>query len=83
MRRFRIGVGLGLAAGYYLGTRAGRERYEQINRTVARLRKSRPVRKVRAGIELGRERIRSRGTDEPVQLVLVDERGTAAQGSSR
>jgi hypothetical protein len=30
--RFRAGVIVGLAAGYVLGTRAGRERYEQIKR---------------------------------------------------
>ena len=30
--RFRIGLILGLGAGYVLGTKAGRERYEQIRR---------------------------------------------------
>lgn len=30
----------GFAAGYYMGTKAGRQRYDQINRTVARLRRS-------------------------------------------
>jgi hypothetical protein len=85
--RFRIGLGLGFAGGYYLGTRAGRQRYEQINRAIARARKSRPVRKLRAGIDLGRQRLRTRG-DDTVQLVLVDERdptspGVGAQGSSR
>lgn len=38
MRRFRLGVGLGFAVGYYLGTRAGRERYTQLNRAIDRLR---------------------------------------------
>lgn len=28
--RFRTGLLIGLAVGYYFGTRAGRERYEQI-----------------------------------------------------
>ena len=32
MTKFRAGAALGLAAGYYLGTRAGRGRYEQINK---------------------------------------------------
>ena len=36
MPKFRIGVALGLAAGYYFGAKAGRERYEQINRLVRR-----------------------------------------------
>jgi hypothetical protein len=83
MTRFRIGLGLGLAVGYYLGSRAGRARYEQINRTVARIRKTRPVHKARAAVDLGRKRIRSRRGDEAVQLVLVDEADVAAQGSSR
>ena len=30
--RFRIGLAIGLGAGYVLGTKAGRERYEQIKR---------------------------------------------------
>jgi len=81
VKRFRIGLGIGVAAGYYLGARAGRERYEQINRTIGRLRKSRPVHKVRAGVHLARERLR-RG-DEPVQLELVHETLPTAQGSSR
>ena len=32
MTRFRFGLAIGLAAGYVLGTRAGRERYAQIER---------------------------------------------------
>lgn len=31
--RFRLGVAVGFAAGYVLGTKAGRERYEQIRET--------------------------------------------------
>jgi len=30
----------GFAAGYYMGTKAGRQRYDQINRTVSKLRGS-------------------------------------------
>lgn len=36
--RFRLGVVVGFAAGYYLGSRAGRERYEQIEDWLDRLR---------------------------------------------
>jgi len=82
MTRFRIGLGLGLALGYYLGSRAGRERYHQINRTIYRARTTKPLHKVKAAVELGRERIRTRDT-EPVQLVLVDETVGLVQGSSR
>lgn len=38
--RFRIGMVVGFVAGYVLGSRAGRERYEQIKRMAARLRES-------------------------------------------
>lgn len=35
--RFRLGLVTGFAAGYYLGAKAGRERYEQINQTIRRI----------------------------------------------
>ncbi len=38
--RFRLGLLVGFGSGYYLGSRAGRERYEQINRTIARVKRS-------------------------------------------
>jgi hypothetical protein len=38
--RFRVGLVTGLATGYYLGARAGRQRYDQINRAVSRLKRS-------------------------------------------
>ena len=37
---FKLGAVTGFAAGYYMGTRAGRQRYDQINRQLARLRRS-------------------------------------------
>lgn len=37
MRRFRAGVGFGFAVGYYLGAKAGRERYVQLRRMMGRL----------------------------------------------
>ena len=54
--RFRVGLLAGLAVGYYLGTKAGRERYEQLRALVART----PLSKVQAAYELGLERIRDR-----------------------
>lgn len=36
--RFRAGMVIGGAVGYVLGARAGRERYEQIKRSAARMR---------------------------------------------
>ncbi|CAN5722464.1 hypothetical protein BH20ACT1_BH20ACT1_11890 [soil metagenome] len=38
--RFRLGYVLGFGTGYYLGTRAGRARYDQLNRLLAKARRS-------------------------------------------
>jgi hypothetical protein len=54
MPRFRIGLVIGFGVGYYLGTKAGRERYEQLRALVART----PLAKVQAAYELSLERIR-------------------------
>ena len=60
--RFRLGLAIGLAAGYYFGARAGRERYEQINRWIARTKESEAygnvTEKARAVVDLGVERAR-------------------------
>jgi hypothetical protein len=37
---FRLGVIVGFGAGYYLGARAGRERYEDINRLLRKAKRS-------------------------------------------
>jgi membrane protein DedA with SNARE-associated domain len=37
---FKTGAVVGFAVGYYLGTKAGRERYEQINTWIDQLRDS-------------------------------------------
>ena len=38
--RFRFGFVTGMATGYYLGAKAGRQRYDQINRTIAKVKRS-------------------------------------------
>lgn len=38
--RFKAGMVVGFGAGYYLGTRAGRERYVQINAMLRKVRRS-------------------------------------------
>jgi hypothetical protein len=67
MTKFRFGLALGLATGYYLGARAGRERYLQLNRALSRLRTSdalgTAMGKARAVVDLGRERARTHETD--------------------
>ncbi len=72
--RFRLGLVTGMASGYYLGARAGRQRYDQINRSLAKLRRSeafevavdsaRSV--VEDGVEKARSAVESRGDDMPV-----------------
>jgi hypothetical protein len=60
--RFRLGLVVGFAAGYYFGSRAGRERFEQINRLLRRVRRSdtfdTATDKARAIVDLGVERAR-------------------------
>ena len=38
--RFRLGLGMGFGIGYYLGARAGRERYDQLNDVIRRVKRS-------------------------------------------
>jgi hypothetical protein len=55
-----IGLVTGLAIGYYLGSKAGRERYEQLQRWFRDARKSGPVQKAQAAAGPVVERIRQR-----------------------
>jgi hypothetical protein len=58
--RFRLGLVIGFGAGYYLGTMAGRERYEDINRMVRKVKRSEAFEtasdKAKAVVDLGVER---------------------------
>jgi hypothetical protein len=60
--RFRLGLVIGFAAGYYLGSAAGRERHNQINRALARLQRTEALElatgKARAVVDLTVERAR-------------------------
>lgn len=61
--RFRLGMMTGFAAGYYMGAKAGRQRYDQINRSLAKLRKSESletaVERARTVVEDGVDKARS------------------------
>jgi hypothetical protein len=61
--RFRIGLLVGFGIGYYLGARAGRERYEQIRGWLGHT----SLAKVQAVVEIGRERLRN---GEPSDAVV-------------
>jgi hypothetical protein len=53
--KFRLGVIIGFGTGYYLGAKAGRARYEQLRRVVAKVPS---LAKLQAAAELARERFR-------------------------
>ena len=58
--RFRLGLVIGFGAGYYLGSQAGRERYEEINRLIRKVKGTDVYEtasdKTKAVIDLGVER---------------------------
>ena len=78
--KFRLGVVVGFGAGYYLGSMAGRERYEQINRAIKKVKRSgafeEATDKARAAVDLGVERAkdivesRAKGSNGTVDLDL-------------
>lgn len=49
--RFRLGLALGLAAGYVFGTRAGRERYQEILQWSEKLRGSETARQLEGAVK--------------------------------
>lgn len=65
--KFRFGLLLGFGAGYYLGAKAGRERYEQLRQLVDRIG---PVGKLHAAVDLGRERLRGAVNEAPMDAVV-------------
>lgn len=58
--RFRMGLMIGLGTGYYLGTMAGRERYEQINHWVDKVKRTETfevaTEKARSAVDVGVEK---------------------------
>ena len=74
MTKFRAGALIGLAAGYYLGARAGTRRYEQINNAVRFVRRrtkaiDNAVGKAKAVVDLSRERVHHDVPDRPLAAV--------------
>jgi hypothetical protein len=58
--KFRTGVAVGFAVGYYFGAKAGRERYYQLRTQLQELGNAEPVAKSIAAVQLVVERVRSR-----------------------
>jgi uncharacterized protein YcfJ len=68
--RFRVGLAVGFATGYVLGTKAGRERYEQIVGTAGRVMGSQQGQRLAETANRVVEKVEERaanfiGTDEP------------------
>jgi hypothetical protein len=78
--RFKFGLLLGFVGGYVMGTKAGRERYNQIMNVAGKIGQSEPATKARAQatrmVEEATQRFRSgsmdgMGTDTPVRAVSL------------
>ena len=67
--RFRLGLVTGLATGYYLGARAGRHRYEQINRMMRRVRRTEAFQSVVDDAKSAVEEIADTVTDKAKAVV--------------
>lgn len=68
--KFRLGILLGFALGYVLGTRAGRERYESIQAAWSKVRRSDPGQTIEYEVRTAAERAASKvetTVDEQVQ----------------
>lgn len=88
--RFRLGLAVGFGVGYYLGAKAGHERYEQIERVIEDLRRRPEVQElldrlrltVREQIGGAKERIQG-GAAIPRKSLVIDLRdqisGTSGQ----
>ncbi len=65
--RFRMGLGIGFAAGYWFGTAAGRERHEQLKRMVSKVKRSdayeKATEKTKAVVDLSVERAKEFAED--------------------
>ncbi|MGI8794342.1 MAG: YtxH domain-containing protein [Acidimicrobiales bacterium] len=79
--RFRLGLAVGFTSGYYFGSKAGRERYEQISRAVSKVKRSDAFEmaseKAKAAADLGVERAKglvdnAKGNSSGVNGITVD-----------
>ena len=64
--KMRTGLVVGFGLGYYFGSKAGRERYVQLRRMLDR---AAPMSKVKAAVELGRERLRDAAGPDPLEHI--------------
>jgi len=74
--RFRTGLIVGGAVGYYLGAKAGRQRYDQLNRLIHKVGESAPVQNAAAKVKDATGRNKGDGFDE-LTLDLLEPEWTA------
>ena len=82
--RMRLGLVVGFGAGYYLGAKAGRERYEELNRLLDKVRRSEAyetaTEKAKAAVDLGVERVRDAVEDITGDDAATSPRRTTVDG---
>lgn len=73
--KLRLGFAIGFGVGYYLGAMSGRQRYEQINRMISKVKGSDAFEtaadKAKAAVDLGKERAKDlvdRGNGSTVEV---------------
>lgn len=86
MLRFRLGLFLGLGIGYILGTRAGRERYVQIESWIRDLKRSEPAQQisgeVRDAASRASDKFEAKASEQVGKVTqMVRDGGDAAKGS--
>ncbi len=75
--RFRTGLLVGFGTGYYFGAKAGRERFEQLDRVLTKVRESEAIDtaadKAKAVIDLSVERARDliESRDQPDAVIVT------------
>ena len=81
---YKLCFGAGVATGYYLGARAGRQRYDEINRQLAKLRRSPKVEAVadraKAVLDEGVDKAKSvvgEGVDKAKSVVTRKSNGSS------
>lgn len=84
--RFRLGLLLGLAIGYVLGARAGRERYVQIESWMRDLKRSDPAQQisgeVRDAASRAGDKLEAKASEQVAKVTqMVRDGGDAANGS--
>ncbi|MCR2813251.1 hypothetical protein NQ166_12090 [Microbacterium sp. zg.Y1090] len=81
--RGKVGLIIGMAAGYVLGTRAGRERYDQIKQQAMKIWDTEPVQKqVDKAKELGKSAVMALPTAVWDSAVKVTKAATSRGGSA-